>query len=138
MHYIPISLPFFLLLFFLFVFLIILIEVGILEYAYTRIGVNRRYVFALLFLSLVGSYVNIPVAQLPTEHVHSGEIVNFFGVPYVVPVVREWPGTVVAVNVGGAVIPFILSLYLLAKNRLFKKGLLGIAIVAVIVHMMAE
>ncbi len=79
MHYIPLALPFFMALVFLFAFLIVLIEIGILEYAYEQIGVDRRYMFALLILSILGSYVNIPVAQLPAEHVHSGQIVTFFG-----------------------------------------------------------
>jgi uncharacterized membrane protein len=29
-----------------------------------------------------------------------------------VPVVVDWPGTVIAVNVGGALIPALMSLYL--------------------------
>jgi uncharacterized membrane protein len=29
-----------------------------------------------------------------------------------VPVIVEWPGTVIAVNVGGALIPGLMSLYL--------------------------
>lgn len=50
MHYIPLTLPFFLALVFLFALLIVLIEINILEYAYEQIGVNRRYMFALLLL----------------------------------------------------------------------------------------
>jgi uncharacterized membrane protein len=46
MHYIPLALPFFMALVFLFAFLIVLIEIGILEYAYEQIGVNRRYMIA--------------------------------------------------------------------------------------------
>ena len=62
---------------------------------------------------------------------------NFFGVPYVVPVVRESPGTILAVNVGGAVIPVILSLYLLIKNKFYIRAALGVVIVTIIVHMLA-
>jgi uncharacterized membrane protein len=138
MHYIPLALPFFLMLFFLFVFLVILIEIGILEYAYKKIGINRRYIFALLFLSLFGSYVNIPIAELPAEYVHSGEVITFYGMRYIIPIVKEWPRTVIAVNLGGAVIPAILSLYLLVKNRLYGQGLLAVGVVAVIVHLMAH
>ena len=79
MHYFPLTLPFLLILFFLFLFLIILVEVGILGYAYQRIGVDRRYVFLLLFFSLMGSYVNIPVAHLPAHEFHSERVVSFFG-----------------------------------------------------------
>jgi len=58
-HYFPMALPGLLLLFFLFLTLIILIEVNVLEYAYQKMGIDRRYVFILLLLSLLGSYVNI-------------------------------------------------------------------------------
>ena len=38
-----------------------------LRYAYERAGISRHYVFLLLFASLMGSYINIPVARLPAE-----------------------------------------------------------------------
>ena len=59
MNYFLIALPVLLLLFFLFLTLIILIEVNVLEYASQKMGIDRRYVFILLLLSLLGSYVNI-------------------------------------------------------------------------------
>ena len=137
MHYFPIALPAFFLLLFLFLMLITLIEINVLAYAYEKIGINRRYIFALLLLSLLGSYVNLPIYQLPPEAVRSGGLVFFFGVPYVVPLVSQWPGTVIAVNLGGAVIPTILSIYLMIKNRLFFHGLIGAGIAAVIIHHLA-
>jgi uncharacterized membrane protein len=137
MHYFPLALPFLLFLFFLFVFLIVLIEIGILSYAYEKIGVSRKYLFLLLFLSLLGSYVNIPVARLPPEVVHSGKVVSFWGMKYVVPAVIHWPGTIIAVNVGGALIPAILSVYLIVKKRLYIRSLVAIAVVAAVVHYLA-
>lgn len=136
-HYFPIALPFLLLFALLFVFLIISIEIGVLRYAYERMGVGRRHMFALLVLSFLGSYVNIPLFQLPAHKVASGELVTFFGMLYVVPVARNWPGTIIAVNLGGAVIPTFLSIYLMVKNQLYRHGLLGVAIVAFFVHLMA-
>jgi len=138
MQYFPLALPFLLLLFFVFVFLLILIEVGILGYAYQKIGIGRRYAYALLLLCLLGSYVNIPVYQLPPEVVRSGGRVVFFGVPYVIPMLSQFPGTVIAVNVGGALIPALLSIYLILKNRLFLKSLVATAVVTVGVHMVAH
>jgi uncharacterized membrane protein len=137
MHYFPLALPFLIMLVFFFFFVIALIEVGILEYAYARIGIGRRHMFALLILTLLGSYVNIPVADLPAREIVSGQQVTFFGIPYVVPYVKEWPRTIIAVNLGGAVIPTILSLYLLIKNRLYLRGLMAVAIVTVVTHFMA-
>jgi uncharacterized membrane protein len=137
LHFFPLALPFVLGLLLLMGVLIALIEVGILEYAYTKIGVDRRYLFAVLFLSLLGSYVNIPVAHLPGEQVITGRVITYFGMRYIIPMVQEWPGTVIAVNVGGAVVPTLLSLYLLVKHRLYVSGLVGVVIVAIVVHWLA-
>jgi hypothetical protein len=52
MHYFPLTLPFLLILFLIFLALLVLIEIGILGYAYRRLGIKPRYVFALLLLSL--------------------------------------------------------------------------------------
>ncbi len=138
MHYFPLALPFLILLAFLFIFVILLIEVGILEYAYARIGIGRRHMFALLILTLLGSYINIPVAELPAKEVVSGQQIPFFGMQYIVPHVTEWPRTIIAVNLGGAIIPTILSIYLLIKNRLYIRGLVAVAIVTVVAHVMAH
>ena len=137
-HFFPLALPFVLGLFLLIVFLVAVIEVGILGYAYEKVGVDRRWIFTLLMLSLVGSGVNIPVAELPPERVLSGEEVLFFGMRYVVPVVEDWPRTVIAINVGGAVIPTLLSLYLVVKNGLWAPSLVAVAVVAAIVHALAR
>lgn len=138
MHYFPLAWPFLLALFVLFVIVVALIELDILQYAYERMGIPSRYVLAILLLSLLGSAVNIPVAQFPPEKVVSGAVVDSYGVRYVVPVVREWPGTVLAVNVGGALIPVILSLYLMFKNRLFVRAVLATAVVALAAHLLAR
>lgn len=137
MHYMPLSLTFFIIFFVLVMFLVVFAEVGVLSYAYQRMGVDRRYVFSLLILSLLGSYINIPVFELPPEEIVSGSYTDLFGMRYVIPHVEGWPGTVIAVNVGGAVVPFLLSIYLTIKNRLYGQALLGTAIVTLLVHLMA-
>ena len=137
MHYFPLTLPFLMILFFLLLFLVIMVEVGILGYAYQTIGINRRYIFLLLLMCFWGSYINIPIYRLPSEIIRSAGQVTFFGIPYVIPTVTQWPGTVIAVNVGGAVIPTILSIYLIYKNQLFSTALIGVAVVSVVVHWLA-
>jgi uncharacterized membrane protein len=136
-HYFPLTADFLLALVVLVAALIALVEINVLKYAYEKIGVDRRYVFAVLALSLLGSYVNIPVAQFPPERVVSNEQVLFFGMRYVVPVVEQWPGTVVAVNVGGAIVPTLLSIYLLIVNRIYLPAAIGTAVMTVLIHWMA-
>ncbi len=137
MHYFPLTLPFLLMFALFIVFLVLFIEIGLLTYAYERIGVGRRHMFALLGLSFLGSYINIPVYELAPHAVESGQISSFGGMLYVIPEVTNWPATIIAVNVGGAVIPTLLSFFLLVKNRLYFRGLVAVAIVTFCVHAVA-
>jgi len=57
---------------------------------------------------------------------------------YIVPIVQEGHGTVLAINVGGAIIPICLSIYLLFKHQLFLLGAIGTAFVAVVCHFLAQ
>lgn len=118
--------------------LFILIQLKLLRYAYMRIGLDSRVAMLVLLGSLLGSYVNIPVAELPEAHIVSDEVIDFFGMRYIVPVVADWPGTIIAINVGGAAIPSLLSIYLLQRNRIWPTGCVGTAIVAVFVHLVAH
>lgn len=136
-HYLPITPGLFAVLLLLFVALIILIQLGILRYAYMRLGVSPGAAMLLLLGSLIGSYFNIPITVLRAKTVRSGEIIDFFGMQYVVPLVHEWPGTVLAVNVGGALIPALMSIYLVARYRLWVKAAIAVLIIAIAIHMMA-
>jgi uncharacterized membrane protein len=137
-HFFPLAWPFLVALFLLVIVVIVAIEIGLLQYAYEKMGVSPRYVFLVLVLSLLGSYINIPVWQLPPERVVSNAEVSYFGMRYVIPVVQHWPGTVIAVNIGGAVVPAILSVYLLVKHSLYARAAIGVAIVAVVTHVLAH
>jgi len=137
MHYFPLAWPFILALLVVFILVVALIELGVLKYAYERMGIPPRYILTILLLSILGSAINIPVAEFPPEEVISGRLVDFYGIRYVVPEVREWPGTVLAVNVGGALIPVILSVYLLIKNKFYVRGALAVAVVVLVTHLLA-
>jgi len=138
LHYLPLSPAFFSILVALFILLVGLIQVGILRYAYMRLGVTSRVALLLLLASLIGSYVNIPVAELPEQQILSGQEIHFFGMRYSVPVVVDWPATVIAVNLGGALIPTLMSFYLLARNNLWVLGLLATACVTAVCHVLAQ
>lgn len=136
--YLPLSPSWFAALAGAFLALIVLIEIGVLRLAFMRLGIGRRAATLLLLASLFGSYVNIPLFQLSQEQVLSGRRVVAFGMIYVVPEVVDWPGTIVAINLGGAVIPCALSIYLLWKHRLWGRGVLASLGVAAMVHLMAR
>lgn len=137
-HFLPYPALFFWAFVLLLAVAVALFEIGVLEYAYEKMGIGRRHVLTLLLLCLLGSYVNIPIAELPPEKVRSGVVIERFGTFYITPRVQEWPRTVLAVNVGGAIVPAVLSFYLLIKNRLYLHALLGVGAVTLVVHAMAQ
>ena len=84
-HYLPLTPGLFSILVLLFLGLLILIQLRILRYAYMRLGVGPGVALVLLFGSLIGSYFNIPVTVLSGPEVRSGQVVEFFGMRYIVP-----------------------------------------------------
>lgn len=138
LSYLPLSLPMFSTFAGLFLVLAVLIQVGALRYAYMRLGIGPGVALVLLLGSLLGGYFNIPVADLPGQQILGQREVDFFGMRYAMPVVVDWPGTVLAVNVGGALIPGVMSLYLLIKNELWWSGTIAIVSVSAVCHALAH
>ncbi len=138
LQYLPLGLPQFSLLAILYLAVVAWVVLRAFRLASIRIGLGSNTALLLLMASLGGSYLNIPVAQLSEQQIVSGQVVSFFGMDYIVPTVTNWPGTIIAVNVGGAAIPVLLSLYLLARYRLWRLGGLAIAIVALVCHALAK
>jgi len=91
--------------------LVLLVEARVLTYAYRKIGVHPRYAFAVMLLSLLGSQVNIPLYSI------------------------DRGATVVALNVGGALIPVLVSLYLLVHTGMYRRM---VSVVAAVVHSLAQ
>ena len=137
LQYLPLGLAHFSLLTVLYFVVVVWIEVRAFRFASRRMGFGSTVALIWLLASLAGSYLNIPVMELPERQIVSGQVVSFFGVDYVIPTVTDWPGTVIAVNVGGALIPGLLSLYLLVRHRLWVRGLIAVAVVAAVCHLLA-
>lgn len=137
-HYFPLTLPFVLILLGALAGLALLAVLRVLRFAYAQLGIAPQYFFTWLFLSWVGSYINIPIMRFADEQVVREQVLIFYGMPYVVPTVEAWPATILAVNVGGAIIPALLSLYLIAKNRLQRQASWGIVIVALACYLLAD
>jgi uncharacterized membrane protein len=134
MHYLPLTPGFFSILVGIFFIVLVLRSV---RYAYESLGVSSRAAMWLLFASLFGSFFNVPIATLPPQSMTSDQIVPYFGMQYAIPPMSHSYGTVIAINVGGAVIPTLMSLYLLFTHELWTKGLVAAAIVAFVIHWMA-
>ncbi|WP_456370928.1 DUF1614 domain-containing protein [Thermodesulfatator atlanticus] len=136
----PFALIFFLLFLFLLVFLFFFVHVGLITIAASKLGLTASQVFTFLFGSLIGSHINIPVKKIPRDvELYPEEmVINFFGMRYVVPRIPEPRYTIIAVNVGGCVIPVLVSLYLMLQNNLLISPLIATAIVAAVCYKLAR
>lgn len=112
---------------------------------FTRLGFSWWQALLILLLTLVGSFVNIPVKTLesrPAAPAYDRYAV-MYGRLYRIP--QQVPRTVLAVNLGGAVIPVAISLYLLYDSVVISGGylllalaLIGVAVVTVVTKLVAR
>jgi uncharacterized membrane protein len=117
----------------------VMLEIGVINYAFGALGLPPELALIALMASLLGSYINIPLAQIDSGEPHSAEIVTSFGVRYRVPVHYGRGATTLAVNVGGAIVPMLISIYVLSHQpTAIVPSALGALIVAVVVHRWAR
>ena len=114
------------------------LELGLATSAYERLGIHHRTAIALLAASLLGSWLNLPIARFPDVELLSGRSFETLGVRYTVPVVERWPGTILALNVGGAVIPVLLSAALALRVGHLLELAAVIGVVALFTHAIAK
>ena len=99
-------------------FLLAIVQIGALTIAFDKLGLTTGSAFALLFASLFGSAINIPLFTVTAERPPSAEIPAPFR-----RLLRSHPlafsgRTIVAVNVGGCLIPLVFSVYLMMHQSL--------------------
>ncbi len=126
----------------LLVIIISLVFVGVIGVAFSEVGFSPFLVVLILVATLFGSFINIPITRLKTTApIIREEYVNFFGVTYRIPHVEYGPATtLLAVNVGGAVIPTAVSIYLLAvtSTSTMLLSLVGVAAVTIVTRIIAR
>ncbi|TAH43204.1 MAG: DUF1614 domain-containing protein [Betaproteobacteria bacterium] len=120
-----------LLLIFLFAFVVGSVQLGVLQIAFYKLGLEPRSAYLLLSASLFGSLINLPLFSVRAEAPPSGELPpqlrEFFGLQRLPFTGR----TIVAVNVGGCVVPVAFCLYLLAHAPLHAAHVIAaVAVVA--------
>ncbi|WP_297065357.1 DUF1614 domain-containing protein [Thermococcus sp.] len=108
----PLNWPFLLLITFIFVLVFLLFSSAVLM-AFGRLGLPPGVAVTLFAFALIGSFINIPIAEeVIYEPVISVREVGFFGILYPIPYF-DWEErkTIIAVNVGGALVPLSIVLY---------------------------
>jgi uncharacterized membrane protein len=121
------------------IIVILLLSLG--DIAFERIGFNSIEYLLILWGTLLGSMINVPVGEVESAEPRVAvQEVKVFGLYYRIPSVVYKPAiTVIALNVGGAVIPIFVSLYLLVSHTtLLAPALLGTVVVSIMVHLMAR
>jgi uncharacterized membrane protein len=120
-------------------FLFALIEIHVINYAFTLAGLPPGLAFGALLASLIGSYVNIPVARLRGGQPHPAVVITSYGVRYRLPQRRWDDATMLAVNVGGAIVPVLITIYLLVNQPdVLLRAVLATAIVTLVVNRSAR
>jgi uncharacterized membrane protein len=118
-----------------------LLFLGLVGAAFTRLGFSWIAALAVVLLMLSGSLVNIPLYRIKRDMIRVDAAALPFageGNPFAPPPVWE---TTVSLNLGGALIPLAVSVYLLSRaTAVAGMGVLqpvaaGVAIVAVIAWM---
>ena len=133
-----ISTSFIFLLFLILGVIFILISIDLIGLAFRKLGFPPQYSVLLLFFSLTGSYVNIPVKEITSrEPVMSGRIIDFYWFRYVIPPLEVERRTMIAVNLGGGVIPVLVSGFLITMVNPVEV-LIGVFVMTVLIHMIAR
>lgn len=121
MIFIPIALLIFLLFILFLPVLLVLVYLHITTLGFEKLGISSNTTIFLLFLILIGSCINIPLTKKRLVYSTRPRFFGLFRVPQV-----EIQG--VAINLGGGIIPVLLSFYFL-----FLLGKQGVELTPVLV-----
>ncbi|MCC7058688.1 MAG: DUF1614 domain-containing protein [Burkholderiaceae bacterium] len=101
----------------LIVFLVTAVQIGVLRFAFGRLGLSADSAMLLLMVTLLGSMLNLPLFTVPTDPAEQERRLR--DMPRsLMRRIRVIPGrTLIAVNVGGCVVPLAFSLYLFNHSQ---------------------
>lgn len=123
------------------VLLFIFVQVGLVTVAFAKLGLTPGQGFLVLLATLLGSGVNIPVrktSQMVRRPVLRGSFMTFGSFPYRLETETELVDQEVAVNLGGCVIPCVLSLFFLSQTGLQPGVLLALGLTTAVCYALAR
>lgn len=139
MFFLPVIFLILIFYFFLLAGLFFFLKIGLITFAFHKIGLQGDTIFVLLLLSLIGSGINIPIKRIYSEEIISSQVIEFFGWRFRIPAARYRQSTILAINLGGAIIPTGVSLYLILKWWVFwPYFLIATIFVSFFVHLVAK
>lgn len=113
------------------VLLVVIVQIGLVSIGFEKLGLSQDSAIMLLFSSLLGSVINLPLASLKVEQPPEESTTRpVFGL--LRPVMAPFTGRMqIMVNVGGCLIPITFSLYLFTHTAFEPwRVILAIAIVS--------
>lgn len=125
-------------LFVMLVILFILITINTFGMAFRKLGFPPEYSVYFLFLSLLGSYLNLPIkkvmSHVPLMH---DKGIDFHRSGYSPTYHEIGRSTSIAINLGGAVIQVLMSIFLSTLVSMVDV-VIGILVMTVIVHKISK
>ncbi len=116
-----------------------LVQVHILHIAFEKLGLSPEMTLLLLFGSLVGSMVNIPLFSLRSRKPIQYIELPLWGRIWQFPLPFREGRTVIAVNLGGCIIPVGLCIYFLAMGLVDPvKLIVALFLITVLCYMIAK
>jgi len=123
---------------YLFSLLIIYIFFSLSTDAFQYLGFTPLAAIIFLLFSIITSAINIPIKVLEGEVKEVKHIITFFGISYNIPITQK-NDTLIAINVGGAVLPIVISIYLWITHPFaIVLSLISILIASLIINQYAQ
>lgn len=121
------------------VFVVTFIQIGVLRIAFYKLGLSNESAYLLLFVALFGSMVNIPLFTIQSTATEAAPIPAIYR-QFLHRAMPKFEGrTLVAINVGGAIVPASFCLYLIFTQGVEPFSIiLGIAIVTLICRLISR
>jgi len=113
MFFLPFSIFLLLIFILLLPFFFLLIQIEIIRIALSKLGLSPYMALLIFLLSLIGSTINIPLFSREVTGVVPNREMFFIFNPLGMPEVQT--KQIIAINIGGAIIPLFLCIYLLPK-----------------------
>lgn len=135
MLFVPYTILSLILIIFALILLFFLIQIGLVAKSFEKLKLSRKAIVLLLFSSLLGSFINIPIITLSSNNLIPQQ--TYFLSPFAS--YSEGNYTTIAINVGGALIPIIISAWLIIKHAApVYKTIVSTLIVAFVMYNLAQ
>jgi uncharacterized membrane protein len=126
------------------ILMIPLLFLGLIGSVFSKLGFGLAGVILILVATIAGSFFNIPVMRIKSGpevvRVPHGRLMDYRYRPQF-----SRGTTIIAVNIGGAIVPVLVSAYLLTRIFIFQEGsgilissLAGIMVVAAVSYLIAK